>query len=607
MTGRPYPAVTSRPSSWPAVALGLGAAALVRQAALAGAPGRLGGNARRRRRGDRLAQQGGQPCPGRLAVHQLAALGLRRDRDHAVGQPGREPGERAAPFPLGQRRRARDVEGKLDPAVRGVDGLAARAGGPGKPLAQLAGRDHQPAVHAKVVGHDSILTYPAQGFGPQAGIASARNGVRPNRDLATQPAGQAVPSKWHAYQACRSRAFLALSAFLALRALLPPVAPPARRAGGSLPDPHRRGGRLLRRRVSLGPSASGALAGAAAEGAPVSGASAAAAAPSAASAANVPPTVPPARARLAPHPRAAAAKYAPAGRQLIYTAQLTVRAASVAAAVSRATSIVTARRRLRLRGERIGRPGAAEPGQRDRDVQDPGRRLRGDAGRRCPAADSAPSSRSRSRRRTSRSRSPTWAAGSPPTRRRSPSSATLLKHAGDVSSLLSVQNQIDSQESDLESMLAQQNALNHETAYATVTLTLVGPKAAAKPPAKSAPPPGLASGLAGGWHALRLTVSWLLAILGAVAPFVAAVAVVGGLAWWGRRRLAAAARSRRPELARVLGERGRPVRRRACGGRCRTGSRPGCAAARPRRAGDASGRRSGGVRRPRTRASTRSR
>ena len=57
----------------------------------------------------------------------------------------------------------------------------------------------------------------------------------------------------------------------------------------------------------------------------------------------------------------------------------------------------------------------------------------------------------------------------------------LLKHAGDVSSLLSVQNQINSQESDLESMLAQQNALNHETAYATVTLTLVGPKAPAKP------------------------------------------------------------------------------------------------------------------------------
>jgi hypothetical protein len=113
---------------------------------------------------------------------------------------------------------------------------------------------------------------------------------------------------------------------------------------------------------------------------------------------------------------------------------------------------------------------------------------------------------------------------------------SLLKHAGDVSSLLSVQNQIDSQESDLESMLAQQNALNHETAYATVTLTLVGPKAPAKPAAKAAPPPGLAGGIVGGWHALRVTVSWLLTIVGAVAPFAAVLAVIGGVVWWGRRR-----------------------------------------------------------------------
>ena len=56
----------------------------------------------------------------------------------------------------------------------------------------------------------------------------------------------------------------------------------------------------------------------------------------------------------------------------------------------------------------------------------------------------------------------------------------LLKDAGSVGDLLSVQDQINAETSDLESMLAQQQALDHETAYATVTLTLVGPKAAAK-------------------------------------------------------------------------------------------------------------------------------
>ena len=53
----------------------------------------------------------------------------------------------------------------------------------------------------------------------------------------------------------------------------------------------------------------------------------------------------------------------------------------------------------------------------------------------------------------------------------------LLSHAGSVGDLLSVQNQINDEESSLESMQAQQRALSHETTYATVTLTLLGPKA----------------------------------------------------------------------------------------------------------------------------------
>jgi hypothetical protein len=116
----------------------------------------------------------------------------------------------------------------------------------------------------------------------------------------------------------------------------------------------------------------------------------------------------------------------------------------------------------------------------------------------------------------------------------------LLKDAGSVSALLVVQDQINTETSGLESMLAQQQALNHETAFATVTLTLVGPRAAVKAKAKArpAPPPGLASGLTGGWRAFRLTLDWLLAFLGAVAPFVAVVVVIGSGAWWIRRRVA---------------------------------------------------------------------
>jgi hypothetical protein len=110
----------------------------------------------------------------------------------------------------------------------------------------------------------------------------------------------------------------------------------------------------------------------------------------------------------------------------------------------------------------------------------------------------------------------------------------LLSHAGSVADLLSVQNQINSEESALESMQAQQRALSHETSYATVTITIFGPKA--KPVVqRSKAPPTLASGLGAGWRALRITVSWILAFLGAVAPFAAIAAVGGYVVYRGRR------------------------------------------------------------------------
>jgi hypothetical protein len=102
----------------------------------------------------------------------------------------------------------------------------------------------------------------------------------------------------------------------------------------------------------------------------------------------------------------------------------------------------------------------------------------------------------------------------------------LLARAGSVSELLSVQNQINTEESELESMQAQQRALSHETTYATVTLTILGPAAKALVHHPKAPP-SLAGGLGAGWRALRITVGWTLAFLGAVAPFaiLAALAV----------------------------------------------------------------------------------
>lgn len=232
----------------------------------------------------------------------------------------------------------------------------------------------------------------------------------------------------------------------------------------------------------------------------------------------------------------AAARYAPAGQQLIDTAQLTVRAPSVASAISRATSIVSA-----AGGYVASENASSAQGQPDQASATVTFRIPV-AGYAAALAQLSGGGLGARLSLSQQAQDVTQQVADVNSRVASDEAAIaqlrdLLKRAGDVSSLLSVQNQIDSQESDLESMQAQQKALNGETAYATVTLTLVGPKAPAKPPAKATPPPGLSGGLASGWHALRVTVGWLLTVLGAVAPFAAAIAVVGGLGWWVRRRL----------------------------------------------------------------------
>ncbi len=111
----------------------------------------------------------------------------------------------------------------------------------------------------------------------------------------------------------------------------------------------------------------------------------------------------------------------------------------------------------------------------------------------------------------------------------------LLSHAGSVGDLLSVQNQINAEESSLEQMQAQQRALSHETSYATVTLTILGP--AAKPGVHQKAPPTLAGGLGAGWRALRIATSWTLAFLGAVAPFAVVLVAAGFGAYRARRWL----------------------------------------------------------------------
>jgi small-conductance mechanosensitive channel len=113
----------------------------------------------------------------------------------------------------------------------------------------------------------------------------------------------------------------------------------------------------------------------------------------------------------------------------------------------------------------------------------------------------------------------------------------LLKRAGSVADLLSVQDQINQQESSLEALQAQQRALAGETSYATVSVTLVGPQPAHHTVKKAARQHGFLAGLTSGWHGLRIAVSGVLTAIGALLPFAVVAAVLAGAGYAGRRRL----------------------------------------------------------------------
>ena len=231
----------------------------------------------------------------------------------------------------------------------------------------------------------------------------------------------------------------------------------------------------------------------------------------------------------------AATKLRPSGQQLIYTAQLTVRARNVSDAVSRATAIAAS-----AGGYVASETASSDPNHPDRSTATVQLKIPV-AAYAATLAGLSGNALGKQLSLQQQTQDVTQQVADTGSRVASDEAAIaqlrkLLSHAGNVGDLLSVQNQIDSQESDLEAMLAQQRALNRETAYATVTVTIVGPKAVPKP-VKSKPAPGLSNGLSAGWHAFRTSLSWLLAVIGAIAPFAAVIALLGALGYWGRRRL----------------------------------------------------------------------
>jgi Domain of unknown function (DUF4349) len=115
----------------------------------------------------------------------------------------------------------------------------------------------------------------------------------------------------------------------------------------------------------------------------------------------------------------------------------------------------------------------------------------------------------------------------------------LFQHAGNVTDLANVENQIAQREADLESLEAQQRTFKDQTAQATITVNLVAapPVVAAVAPVKKAHVLGFVRGLRNGWHAFTKATSASATAVGALIPFLVVVLILAALGMIVRRRL----------------------------------------------------------------------
>ncbi len=117
----------------------------------------------------------------------------------------------------------------------------------------------------------------------------------------------------------------------------------------------------------------------------------------------------------------------------------------------------------------------------------------------------------------------------------------LFRRAHKIADVITLESELSTRESDLESLQAQQRALATETSTAAITLTLISPPR--RPHHRVATPPahhdsGFVAGLRGGWHAFVTGLVALSTVLGAVLPFVVLLALLALLArlLWPRLR-----------------------------------------------------------------------
>lgn len=111
---------------------------------------------------------------------------------------------------------------------------------------------------------------------------------------------------------------------------------------------------------------------------------------------------------------------------------------------------------------------------------------------------------------------------------------TLLARAEDIGDVVALEAELSRRQADLEALQARQRALADQTALATVTVSLIGPRVVVVDPDEDL---GFLAGLRRGWEAFVDAVTVGLTALGVLLPFLAVLLVVLiPLAWWLRRQ-----------------------------------------------------------------------
>lgn len=112
----------------------------------------------------------------------------------------------------------------------------------------------------------------------------------------------------------------------------------------------------------------------------------------------------------------------------------------------------------------------------------------------------------------------------------------LMDRAGTVTEIAQVESELARRQAELESLTARQEYLSTITERATVWVTLQSAPVDTTNPFRA--------GLLGGWDALGASARALLVVVGALLPFAAVLALVGGpVVWWLSRRRSARAGS----------------------------------------------------------------